>query len=103
MADFDAATLDPTTGALRQEFRPGSSTGGPGDGLHPNRAGYQAIANAVDLSTLGTTLNGQRLPKGYEATDGTKRENGAETPLPSGSRIGLADTVFLEFEVVSRS
>jgi lysophospholipase L1-like esterase len=54
MADFDASTLDPATGALRQEFRPGSSTGGPGDGLHPNRAGYQAMANAVDLSILGT-------------------------------------------------
>jgi lysophospholipase L1-like esterase len=53
-ADFDAATLDRSTGALRQDFRPGSSTGGPGDGLHPNRAGYQAMANAVDLSALGT-------------------------------------------------
>jgi lysophospholipase L1-like esterase len=54
VADFDAATLDPATGTLRQEFRPGSSTGGPGDGLHPNRAGYQAMANAIDLGTLGT-------------------------------------------------
>ena len=57
----------------------------------------------IDLSTLGTTLNGQRLATGYDATDGTKRENGMETPLTSGSRIGLADTVFLQFEIVSRS
>ena len=56
----------------------------------------------IDLSTLGTTLNGQRVPRGYEEADGTKRENGVETPLPSGSRIGLADTVFLQFEIPAR-
>jgi hypothetical protein len=49
----------------------------------------------VDLSTLGTTVNGVKLPKGYEDGDGTKRENGVETPLASGSRIGLADTIYL--------
>ena len=37
--------------------------------------------------------------KGYDEVDGTKRENGAETPLPDSARIGLADTVFLEFGV----
>jgi hypothetical protein len=57
----------------------------------------------VDLSTLGTTLNGQRLPKGYDDGEGTKRENGIETALPDGSRIGLADTVFLQFDIVRRS
>jgi hypothetical protein len=54
----------------------------------------------VDLSTLGTTLNGQRLPRGYDEEEGTKRENGIETPLPDGSRIGLADTVFLQFDTI---
>jgi hypothetical protein len=53
----------------------------------------------IDLSTLGTTLNGQRVPRGYDEVDGTKRENGTETPLPDGARIGLADTVFLQFEL----
>lgn len=57
----------------------------------------------VDLSSLGTTVNGQRLPKGYDDADGTKRENGVETELPSGARIGLADTVFLQFDVAGRS
>jgi pSer/pThr/pTyr-binding forkhead associated (FHA) protein len=57
----------------------------------------------IDLSTLGTTLNGQRLPRGYDDADGTKRENGVETPLPGGSRIGLADTIFLQFDILSRS
>jgi lysophospholipase L1-like esterase len=52
VADFDAATIDTQTGALRAEFKPSSSTGGPGDGLHPNRAGYQAMANSIDLSVL---------------------------------------------------
>jgi pSer/pThr/pTyr-binding forkhead associated (FHA) protein len=56
----------------------------------------------IDLSTLGTTLNGQRLPRGYDEADGTKRENGVETPLPGGSRIGLADTVFLQFDIIGR-
>jgi lysophospholipase L1-like esterase len=53
VADFDAATIDPATGTLRPEFQPGSSTGGPGDRLHPNRAGYQAMANSIDLAQLG--------------------------------------------------
>ena len=56
----------------------------------------------VDLSTLGTTVNGQRLPRGYDDGEGTKRENGIETPLPDGARIGLADTVFLQFATVRR-
>jgi lysophospholipase L1-like esterase len=49
VADFDAATVDPNTGALREEFVPNSTVGGAGDRLHPNRAGYQAMGNAVDL------------------------------------------------------
>ena len=49
VADFDAATTDPATGSLKAEFQPNSSTGGPGDLLHPNRAGYQAMGNAVDI------------------------------------------------------
>jgi hypothetical protein len=57
----------------------------------------------IDLSTLGTTVNGRALPKGYDDVDGTRRENGVETPLASGSRIGLADTVFLQFDVVGGS
>lgn len=52
VADFDAATVDPNTGALREEFVPNSTVGGAGDRLHPNRAGYQAMGNAVDLKTF---------------------------------------------------
>lgn len=52
--DFDAATRDPRTGGLRPEFQPNSSIGGPGDGLHPNRAGYLAMGNAVDLKLIAS-------------------------------------------------
>ena len=52
VVDFDAATLDPATGGMRPEFVPESTTGGPGDKLHPNRAGYQAMAATIDLAAL---------------------------------------------------
>jgi lysophospholipase L1-like esterase len=44
VADFDAATRDPQSPRkLRAEFD-------PGDHLHPNDKGYEAMANAIDLS-----------------------------------------------------
>jgi pSer/pThr/pTyr-binding forkhead associated (FHA) protein len=51
----------------------------------------------IDLSSLGTTLNGRHVPRGYDEVEGSKRENGAETLVPDEARIGLADTVFLDF------
>ena len=51
--DFATPTRDPETGGLRAHMKPGSSIGGPGDGLHPNRIGYLAMGGAVDLSLLG--------------------------------------------------
>lgn len=56
----------------------------------------------IDLSSLGTTLNGRHVPRGYDEVDGSKRENNVETPLPDGARIGLAETVYLDFSVVPR-
>jgi hypothetical protein len=56
----------------------------------------------IDLSSLGTTLNGRHVPRGYDEVDGSKRENGVETPLPDRARIGLAETVYLDFVVVSQ-
>lgn len=49
LADFDHATLDPRTGAMNAEFVPNTTLGGPGDGLHPNRLGYQAMGSVIDL------------------------------------------------------
>jgi lysophospholipase L1-like esterase len=61
--DFDGATLDPRTGGLRAEFVPDSTTGGPGDRLHPNRAGYLAMGQAIDLGTLmPTAATGRNSP-----------------------------------------
>lgn len=54
----------------------------------------------IDLSSLGTTLNGRHVPRGYDEHEGAKRENGVETPLPDTARIGLADMVFLDFRKV---
>ncbi|TMJ01184.1 MAG: lysophospholipase [Alphaproteobacteria bacterium] len=52
VVDFDSATIDPGTGGLKPEFVPESTTGGPGDKLHPNRAGYLAMGSAVDLDMV---------------------------------------------------
>jgi len=54
IADFDAATLDPQTGGMRAEFVPESTSGGPGDKIHPNRVGYLAMGSAIDLNLLAT-------------------------------------------------
>jgi lysophospholipase L1-like esterase len=58
VVDFDRVTLDPQTGGLRPEFVPDSTIGGPGDKLHPNRAGYVAMGSAVNLDMV----MGKRLP-----------------------------------------
>jgi lysophospholipase L1-like esterase len=53
VADFAAATEDPTRpGHLRPAYDTNSSVGGPGDHLHPNRAGFLAMARAVDVEQL---------------------------------------------------
>ena len=58
--DFDAAVLDPATGGMKAEFVPESTTGGPGDKLHPNRAGYLAMGQAIDLDLLAPRAGKQR-------------------------------------------
>jgi lysophospholipase L1-like esterase len=50
--DFDAIVTDRQTGAMKAEFIPESTTGGPGDKLHPNRAGYLAMGEGIDLEML---------------------------------------------------
>lgn len=50
--DFDTATTDPATGAMREAFVPNSTDGTAGDHLHPNRLGYAAMAGAADLNVL---------------------------------------------------
>lgn len=55
--DFDLATRDAGTGGLRAVYQPNSTIGGPGDRLHPNRGGYQAMGNAVDLDVLAALFD----------------------------------------------
>ena len=50
--DFDEVILDPATGQMRPEFVPDSTIGGAGDKLHPNRVGYQAMGNAINLKQV---------------------------------------------------
>ena len=50
--DVDAVTLDPRTGELRAEYQPNSTIGGPGEKIHPNRAGYAAMGTAIDLEMI---------------------------------------------------
>jgi len=63
---------------------------------HDPEAGHFCL---IDLSTLGTTVDGQRVPRGFDEVDGSKRENGVEIALPDRARIGLANVVFLDFRV----
>ena len=53
--DFDVVTLDIETGQMKPEYVPDSTIGGPGDRLHPNRAGYHAMGDAIDLTLLIAT------------------------------------------------
>jgi lysophospholipase L1-like esterase len=49
--DFDAATLDTTTGNMKAVYVPNSQfTQLPWDYLHPNHAGYNAMGEAVDIT-----------------------------------------------------
>lgn len=50
-----------------------------------------------DLSTLGTTVNGKRVPGSIEQVNGEDIDKNIEAPLPNKARIGLAGVVFLEF------
>ena len=53
VVDFSAATEDPANpGRLLPAYDTNSSVGGPGDHLHPNRAGFLAMGHAFDLEEL---------------------------------------------------
>lgn len=46
-ADLDRALTDPHSNTLQTAFNGDSTTGAPGDGVHPNRAGHAAIARCI--------------------------------------------------------
>ena len=53
-----------------------------------------------DLSTLGTTVNGKRIPGSIEKVNGEDVDRNIEIPLPDKARIGLAGVLNLEFRAV---
>ena len=68
VADFDRATTDAQTGEMMAEFVPDNTVGGPGDKLHPNRLGYQAMGMAIDLSLFGVRAT-MRVPPNFPAVN----------------------------------
>jgi len=52
VADFYGVTTDPQTGAMWDQFVFNTSTGGAGDHIHPNRAGYLTMGNTVNIGVL---------------------------------------------------
>ena len=60
VVDFDKVALDDKTGGLKPEFVPESTTGGPGDKLHPNRAGYVAMGSSIDLDLFKPKPDGKK-------------------------------------------
>jgi pSer/pThr/pTyr-binding forkhead associated (FHA) protein len=53
-----------------------------------------------DLSSLGTTVNGKRIPGSIEKVNGEDVDRNIEIPLPDKARIGLAGVLNLEFRAV---
>ena len=53
-----------------------------------------------DLSSLGTTVNGKRIPPSIEKVNGEDVDRNVEVPLPDKARIGLAGVLTLEFRAV---
>jgi len=55
-----------------------------------------------DLSRLGTSVNGEKIPTSVEYVEGEKRDKNLEVALPSKARIGLADVIFLDFQAAGK-
>jgi lysophospholipase L1-like esterase len=56
--DFDAVTLDPSTGNMLAEYLPNSTfTQLPWDYLHPNHAGYIAMGEVVDIQPFAPSTH----------------------------------------------
>lgn len=56
LGDCGPATLVSATGEIKAIYQPSSSTGGPGDKLHPDRAGYATMANAIDRAAVAARI-----------------------------------------------
>jgi hypothetical protein len=70
--------------------------------LRTSRGPAPGRYSVIDLDSLGTSLDGRLLPKGFTEEGGTKRENGVETLLPQRAALRLADVLTIAFETVQR-
>jgi len=55
-----------------------------------------------DLSTLGTTVNGKRVPASIQHVNGEEVDNNLEAPLPDKAQIGLAGVLSIDFKAVKQ-
>ncbi|MBV9307101.1 MAG: FHA domain-containing protein [Acidobacteriaceae bacterium] len=55
-----------------------------------------------DLSSLGTTVDGQRVPPSIQRTNGEEVDANIEVRLSAKARIGLADVLFIDFKAVKQ-
>ena len=55
-----------------------------------------------DLSTLGTTVNGKRVPASIQQVNGEDVDNNIEAPLPDKAQIGLAGVMSIDFRAVKQ-
>jgi hypothetical protein len=62
------------------------------------RDGVSGAFFIKDVSQFGTSVNGTPVPPSIERVDGQESDKNVEAPLPRRARIGLADTIFLDFE-----
>ena len=53
-----------------------------------------------DLSSLGTTVDGKRVPPSIEQVNGEDVDKNLEAPLPGKARLGLAGVLFIDFKAV---
>lgn len=56
-----------------------------------------------DVSSLGTTVNGEPIPPSIERVGEERRDANVEVPLPARAVIGLAGRLFLEFRAEGRA
>jgi lysophospholipase L1-like esterase len=59
VVDLDRVMTDPLTGRLHARFDGDDTLGGPGDGIHPNRAGHAAMARCIGAACLGPMRPGR--------------------------------------------
>jgi hypothetical protein len=51
-----------------------------------------------DLSRLGTTVDGEKIPSSIDYAESEKKDKNLEVNLPRRARIGLAGVIFLDFQ-----